>query len=174
MPQTEKEKTMAVEVKKDSVPKHILERIDNHAWAVAGVGSIAGLKGPGVDIPIIAGVWCKLGLVVAKECDVSLSTRKMRDIAFATATAVGLFFGAAKTATWLLPWAAALFTGGISLVAGAAANATLNYAITKAFGRACAHIFLHGDEIGSVEAIVASIVAIMAADMGWDMKGKGA
>jgi len=165
---------MTENIKSIPISAEINELIEGHAKAMGAVGGVAGPFGAGIDIPVIAADWSVLAVCLANETDLQLDRQAALKLTTAVATGVGAFVAGTKIASTVLGWVLAPLTGFASVAASAAFNGGLNYVLTAAFGRACARYFLQTDEIGTVEVVAAILIGLIAADMGWDMKGGGA
>lgn len=149
------------------VPKKMEAIIAKHMVLLGGVGGIAGLFGPGTDLPFIAGSWIQMTIELAKEAGHEMSKQKVEKITMAVATGLGFFIGGSKVAIVVTTWLTALITGGLSLFVGAAANVTLNTTVTRAYGRAAARFFIQTSKVDNTEMIVKVIIALIGVDLGF-------
>lgn len=161
-----KENAMASFSASQPIPTNMEDTINTCAIGLGGVGIVGGVIGPGADLIVIAPAWVVMTVKLADQAGQNMDEQTAKKIAIAVATGGGAMVSGSKIAATGLSWLTAPFTLGLSLVVAATANAALNAAFTKAYGRACARYFMQTDEIHSAEVMVATLLAMIGADMG--------
>jgi uncharacterized protein (DUF697 family) len=150
-----------------AIPEDMSRIINNCTAALGGVGLIGGLIGPGADLVVIGPVWIGMTVKLADKAGQSMSEQTAKKLALAVCTGAGAFIGGAKIASTALAWLSAPFTFGASLAINAAANAGLNAAFTRSYGRACARFFLQTNRISDTDVAVKVLIALVGIDYGF-------
>jgi hypothetical protein len=148
------------------IPENMMKVIMSRANSLTIVGGFAGLIGPGIDIPVIFPVWVEMTATLAGMAGHAMSNQTIKKVAMAVLTGSGAFLAGSKVATIALGWIGALFTGGLSLVLSAGANATLNRTITISYGKAVARFFLTTAEITDSEMMSKAVLGMVGVDFG--------
>lgn len=150
-----------------SIPDDMQSVIDNCTAGLAGVGFIAGPFGPGTDLPIIAPTWIWMTYELGQRAGSSLSKHKAKKIAMAVLTGAGAFLAGTKVASAVLGWLGAFFTLGSSLIISGVANAAINAAFTRSYGRSVAKFFIAAGDIDDVEVAIQVLIAMTGRDYGF-------
>lgn len=148
------------------IPDRMKNIINISSKGLGGVGVLGGLAGPGADVPLIAGVWIAMTAELADEAGLSMSSNDIKKVVLAVSSGIGAMLAGTKIASTAIAWLTAPFTLGASLAISAGANATLNYAITKAYGRAVARYFLQTKEISNTKVIAKVLISMIVVDLG--------
>jgi len=149
-----------------NIPEEMNETIELCVAGLGGLGTLTGIIGAGTDLPIIAGTWVGMTVKLAAQAGHRLDFQTAKKITLAVSAGVGTMIVGAKAATTVLGWVAAAFTGGLSLLLAAGANATLNATLTYAYGRAAARYFLTTEELSNTEVMISVILNFMAENLG--------
>jgi uncharacterized protein (DUF697 family) len=148
------------------IPDDMQNTINAHTVGLGGVGIIGGIAGPHADLPIIALSWVTMTVDIAEKAGHEMDKQTAKKICAAVATAAGAMITGTKIAGSALGWIGAVFTGGASLVALAVANATLNAALTRSYGKACAMYFLQAEKIDTTYVVAMVLLKMLLKTMG--------
>ena len=148
------------------IPDDMQETINAHTIGLGGVGIIGGIAGPHLDLPVIALSWVTMTIDIAEKAGHEMDKQTAKKICAAVATAAGAMITGTKVAGFAVGWIGAVFTGGASLVALAAANAALNAAFTRSYGKACAMYFLQAEKIDTTYVVAMVLLKMLLKTMG--------
>ena len=148
------------------IPENMQSIVNSYTKGLGATGIVGGLIGPGADLIVIAPAWIKMTIELAKEADEELSEQTIKKIVLAVMTGAGAFMAGTKAASTGLAWITAAFTGGVSLIISAAANASLNAVFTASYGLSVSRYFLLRRKIGLVDLAVPTIIALIGLDLG--------
>lgn len=150
-----------------SIPDDMMAIINDCTAGLAGVGLVGGAIAPHADLIVIAPVWVNMTIKLADKAGASLSEQTAKKIALAVFAGAGAFVSGVKMASFVFGWVGALFTMGGSVAVSAVANAAINAAFTRSYGRAAAKFFLATDQIGGIDKAMKILIALAGADYGF-------
>jgi len=131
--------------------------------AASGFG---GLFGPAADLPIQAAIYIASGMTLADQAGHYMTEETMKKIAYGVSLGIVNIFVAAKIGTAVVSWLAAIGTGGLSLLVGAAANGAISAKLANAYTRALALYFIQTDSISDSDLAIEILLALIAVQFG--------
>jgi len=128
-------------------------------WSAVTAGAIGvpGAFGAHADVPLLAGIWATLLVLLAKDAGAELDKAKATKIVAAIFLGISFFGTGFKLANTYFAYTV------IGTLPAIIANVGANGSITYLFGKAAARAFLAEGATGPAESIGANILAIMVA-----------